>query len=101
MTFLRNGSEPFGGVKQTFWGHFGPVLTRFEPLAAVLAHFSPFLAQFVGTVKPGKSEFFPKWPQTLWEAQTDLSGPFWARFDQFYGYTGYRILDTSTPNFSP
>ena len=33
-------------------------------------------------------------PQILWEGQADLSRPFWARFDQFHGYTGYRILDT-------
>ena len=47
--------------------------------------------------KPVKNDFFQKWPQTLWEGQTDLSGPIWARFDQFHGYTGYRILDTGTP----
>ena len=41
-----------------------------------------------------KNDFFQKWLQTLWEGQTDLSGPFWARFDQFYGYTGYWIPDT-------
>ena len=44
--------------------------------------------------KPVRNDFFQKWVQTLWEGQTDLSGPFWARFDQFYGYTGYRIPNT-------
>ena len=41
-----------------------------------------------------KKDFFQKWPRTLWEGQTDLSGPFLALFDQFYDYTGYRIPDT-------
>ena len=47
--------------------------------------------------KPVENDFFQKWPPTLRKDQTDLSGPVWAGFDQFYGYTGYRIPDTSTP----
>ena len=39
--------------------------------------------------KPVRNDLFLKW-----EGQTDLSGPVWARFDQFYGYTGYRVPDT-------
>ena len=43
--------------------------------------------------KPVKHDFCQKWAQTLWEGEMDLSRPFWARFDQFYGYTGYQVPD--------
>ena len=71
-------------VKRTFLGHLGPVLTR---LAQFLPGLETVMESNMGP-KPVKNDFFQKWLQTLWEGQTDLSGPFGAGFDQFYGYTG-------------
>ena len=86
--------------KRTLWDHtgpFGPVLTRFQSFWPILASFLPGLENVAESnmgPKPVQNDFFQKWPPTLWEGQTDLCGPVWARFDQFYGHTGYRILDT-------
>ena len=37
----RVAPDAWGVVKQIFGCHFGHVLTRFQPLLAVLAHISP------------------------------------------------------------
>ena len=99
MGIFKSGPRPLGMVKWTLGGQFGPVLTHRQRFWPILAQFLP--GPGVGTVtepnlgpKPVKTDFFPKWPGTLWKGQTDVSGPFWAHLDQFYGYTGYRILDT-------
>ena len=84
-------------VKRTFGGQFGAVFSRFQTVWPILAQFLPGLETVMESnmgPKPVKNDFFQKWPQTLWEGQTDLSGPFWARFDQLYGYTGDRIPNT-------
>ena len=47
--------------------------------------------------QPIKNEFFQKWPQTLWEGHTDLSGPFWAPFDQLYGYGIHNLCPPPSP----
>ena len=41
MEIFKSGPRPLGRVNRTFLRHFGPVLTRFRPFPAVLAHFSP------------------------------------------------------------
>ena len=44
--------------------------------------------------KTVQNVIFQKWPRTLWEGQTDFSGPFWAHSDQLpMPGTGERILD--------
>ena len=40
MENFKSGPRSSGRVKRKFLGHFGPVLTRFQPFPAVLAHFS-------------------------------------------------------------
>ena len=102
---FKSGPRPLGGIEWTFWGHFGPVLTRFQLFWPIVAPFLPpgletGMESSMGP-KPVKTDFFQKWTQTLQEGQTDLSGPFRARFDQFSGCTGYRIPDTATPGSLP
>ena len=82
-----------GGVKRTFWG-------LFDPFFAVFGPFQPSFSPILGP------RWTPTWAQNRSKMTSfksghrpfgrvkDLSGPFWARFDQFYGYTGYRIPDT-------
>ena len=70
--------DPRGGSNTHFLGHLGPVLTRFRLFWPILAQFLPGLEsvmEYNMGPKPVKTQFFQKWPQTLWEAQTDLSGP--------------------------
>ena len=103
---VKNGnSQKWSPTPRTLLGHFEPVLTHFQPFSAGLAHFSlvPLETVMESNMgpKPVKNDFFQKWPHTLWEGQTDLFGPFGARFDQFYGYTGYRILDTGIAGKGP
>ena len=97
MEIFNSGPRHLGMVKRTFLGHLGPALTRFQPDRPVLAQF-PLGLETVTECnmgpKPVKNCFFQKWPKILWEGQTDLSGPFWTCFDQFYGYTGDPIPDT-------
>ena len=68
-----------GRAKRTFLGHFGPVLTFFQPCWPIFAQSLSVLETVMESSmgpKPVKSNFFQKWPQILWEDQTDLSGRF-------------------------
>ena len=90
-------------------GLVGPFWACLDPFSAVLARYSPVSPPGLETVmgsnrgpKPVKDDFFQKWPWTLWEGQTDLSGPFWACFDQLYVWL-YRVPHTGywTPVHPP
>ena len=50
--------NPWGGVKRTFWGHFGPVLIRVRPFSAVLAH------RTTGFGTPEGAQKALKWPKS-------------------------------------
>ena len=93
-------SENFHNWSPTLWEGqtdlSGQLRACFDPFSAVVICFWPILAPFLPCLEtvmesqmgsnPVKNDFFQKWPPTLW-----------ARFDQFYGYTGYRVADTGTP----
>ena len=78
-------------ILEAFWACF-------DPFSAVLAHFSPFHPLPGGRdgvqwgPKPVNNDLLQRWPQSLWEGQTDLSGPLEALLTSSMAIpgTGYR-----------
>ena len=84
MTSFKSGPGPFGGVKRTFLGHYGPVLTIYMAMPGtgyrILDTSTPGkgIFQYARRAKSNmgpktvKSDLFQKLPQTLWGGETDV-----------------------------
>ena len=82
---LREGQTDRFGSPRACPGPFSAFLTHFSPVSTWVSRLCD------GVLCGSKMASFKSGPQNLREGQTDLYGPFWAHFDQFYGYAGYRI----------